>query len=162
MLWAELSPCRFYRGQDLKEGYGREYLPSALERKLSSGWPGAGLAVCVPEDETLARDPRSGLERKHQLREAIPQRSMKGVTGTARGKEGGKLSHLQNRWIHQPVRVIQERPRRRLFERHFPVSVFPDKVVLRPLAVALPELDGRGVAGNLFAACFECAGARWH
>jgi len=62
--------------QDLVNGYGAVYLPTALERK----YPNANREWCwqyVFSARSLSKDPRSGVIRRHHLGESGPQRAVR-------------------------------------------------------------------------------------
>jgi hypothetical protein len=50
--------------KDLSDGYGRVYLPNALERKYKNADSEWGWQYVFPS-KTLSDDPRSGKKRRH-------------------------------------------------------------------------------------------------
>jgi integron integrase len=79
-LAAHLERVRLLHEKDLAAGYGRVYLPDALDRKL----PGAAAAFCwqyVFPSAKLSKDPRSGAVRRHHAHETAVS---KAITGAVR------------------------------------------------------------------------------
>ena len=69
--------------QDLDNGYGAVYLPTALERK----YPNANrewIWQYVFPSSTLSKDPRSGVTRRHHLHESTVQRAVRNAAKLAR------------------------------------------------------------------------------
>ncbi len=67
---APVSACMLHQ-QDLVNGYGAVYLPTALERK----YPNANREWCWQyafPARSISRDPRSGVIRRHHLGESGP------------------------------------------------------------------------------------------
>jgi integron integrase len=62
--------------QDLKEGFGRVYLPFALSRKYPNADREWGWQYIFPAAKRSI-DPRSGIERRHHVLENVLQRSVK-------------------------------------------------------------------------------------
>ncbi|MEJ2637315.1 MAG: integron integrase [Calditrichia bacterium] len=58
---------------DRKDGYGRVYLPYALEKKYPNADREWGWQYVFPASQ-ISQDPRSGLKRRHHLHESIVQR----------------------------------------------------------------------------------------
>jgi integron integrase len=83
-----LARARQLHEQDLLNGYGRVYLPYALERKYPSASSEWGWQWVFPS-EKLSVDPRSGRVRRHHASEDMLQRALKravrraGVTKSA-------------------------------------------------------------------------------
>ena len=63
-------------GQDLAEGYGRVYLPHALDRKYPNADREWGWQYVFPSDKRSV-DPRSGVVRRHHVDERNLQRAIK-------------------------------------------------------------------------------------
>ena len=62
--------------QDIKEGFGRVYLPFALARKYSNADAEFGWQYVFPAARRSV-DPRSGIERRHHVAETVLQRAVK-------------------------------------------------------------------------------------
>jgi integron integrase len=75
-LQEHLSRVRLLHQNDLREGYGRVYLPFALERKYVNGSTEWRWQYVFPS-MTRSRDPRSGQERRHHVAPEILQRAVK-------------------------------------------------------------------------------------
>ncbi len=76
LLQRHLARVKLLHEDELAEGYGDVYLPYALARK----YPRAGTSwewqYVFPASKRSV-DPRSGLERRHHLSEAMLQRAVK-------------------------------------------------------------------------------------
>jgi integron integrase len=72
---AQLAVAHALHGRDLGEGFGRVYLPFALERKYASA-SGEWMWQYVFPADRLSRDPRSGTRRRHHLDPHYVQRAM--------------------------------------------------------------------------------------
>ena len=62
--------------EDLGRGYGKVYLPFALERKYPNANKEIGWQYLFPA-EKLSRDPRGGVIRRHHINESIVQKAVK-------------------------------------------------------------------------------------
>ena len=62
--------------RDLAEGYGRVYLPYALEKKYPNASAEWGWQYIFPATKR-SMDPRSGIERRHHLDESTVQKAVK-------------------------------------------------------------------------------------
>jgi integron integrase len=82
-LRAHLSEVRKTHDQDLAEGFGNVWLPSALARKYPSAPRAWGWQYVFPA-ERRSRDPRSGIERRHHLSDQSFQRAMRQAVRDAR------------------------------------------------------------------------------
>ena len=71
-----LARVRLLHQQDLAQGYGRVYLPNALERKYPNASAEWGWQYVFPA-VGLSMDPRSGVERRHHASDQSIQRSVK-------------------------------------------------------------------------------------
>lgn len=72
-------PYSFHlHNRDLAEGYGRVYLPFALDRKYSNADREWGWQYVFPAARR-AIDPRAGLERRHHASPDVLQRAIKGA-----------------------------------------------------------------------------------
>ena len=75
-LQEQLQRAHMLHQQDLANGYGAVYLPTALERK----YPNANREWCwqyVFPARSISKDPRSGVIRRHHLGESGPQRAVR-------------------------------------------------------------------------------------
>jgi integron integrase len=75
-LAAHLVQVRALHQQDLARGFGRVALPDALDRKYRNAASEWGWQWVFPAAH-LSIDPRSGIQRRHHLQEAIPQRTLR-------------------------------------------------------------------------------------
>jgi integron integrase len=77
-LQAHLKRVKTRHDQDLTEGYGRVYLPHALDRKYPNADREWGWQYVFPSDKRSV-DPRSGMVRRHHVDEKNLQRAIKDV-----------------------------------------------------------------------------------
>ena len=75
-LTAHLEQVRALHQQDLTRGFGRVALPDALDRKYRNAATEWGWQWVFPASH-LSIDPRSGIQRRHHLYEAVPQRALR-------------------------------------------------------------------------------------
>jgi integrase len=68
--------------QDLADGFGEVYLPSALARKYSGAATSLGWQYVFPSKKR-AKDPRSGKTRRHHVLESGLQKAVKAAVGKA-------------------------------------------------------------------------------
>ncbi|MCI0701583.1 MAG: integron integrase, partial [Planctomycetia bacterium] len=68
-LLAQLDAVRLQHQKDLRGGFGRVYLPLALERKLPNAATEFGWQYVFPSAK-LSVDPRSGVKRRHHAHES--------------------------------------------------------------------------------------------
>lgn len=68
--------------EDLKKGYGKVYLPFALERKYPNANKKIGWQYLFPADK-LSEDPRGNLIRRHHIGESAIQKAVKTAIGKA-------------------------------------------------------------------------------
>jgi integron integrase len=61
---------------DLKDGFGEVYMPNALGRKYPNGCREIGWQYVFPS-KTLSKDPRSGVTRRHHVKESGLQKAVK-------------------------------------------------------------------------------------
>jgi integron integrase len=71
-----LSRARRLHDGDLAAGFGRVFLPDALERKYPAAAQEWGWQWVFPADHR-SRDPRTHVERRHHLHETVVQRAVK-------------------------------------------------------------------------------------
>jgi integrase len=76
LLMEHLKQVRRTHEQDLRQGFGRVYLPEALARKYPSADREWGWQYVFPATD-LSLDPRSGVKRRHHLDESVIQRAVK-------------------------------------------------------------------------------------
>lgn len=81
-LRSQREATRKVHEQDLAEGYGEVYLPSALARKLPSAPTTFGWQYLFPASR-LASDPRSGKVRRHHIHESGLQKAIRKAALTA-------------------------------------------------------------------------------
>ena len=75
-LQIQLASARALHESDLREGFGRVYLPFALARKYPNADGEWGWQYVFPTRKR-SRDPRSGIIRRHHIDEKLIQRGMK-------------------------------------------------------------------------------------
>jgi integrase len=116
-LWRQLARAKFLHEEDTERGYGRVYLPYALERK----YPSAAADWCwqwvFPADR-LSSDPRSGQVRRHHVSEDKLQEAVRRAV---------KLSGLAKRvsWPHLPPQLRHAPAGGRLRHPHDPGTARP-------------------------------------
>ncbi len=77
-LKSHLEKVRVVHEKDLTEGFGKVYLPFALQRKYQSAASEWGWQYVFPASKRSI-DPRSGKERRHHIDEKSLQRAVKGA-----------------------------------------------------------------------------------
>jgi integron integrase len=82
-LRAQLAVARALHRRDLGEGYGRVYMPYALERKYASA-SGEWMWQYVFPADRLSNDPRSGIRRRHHVDPHSVQRAMHAAVRAAK------------------------------------------------------------------------------
>ncbi|MCP4715710.1 MAG: integron integrase, partial [Deltaproteobacteria bacterium] len=75
-LQTHLAAVRRLHDKDLQEGFGRVYLPYALERKYKNANRQWSWQYVFPASR-LSVDPRSGIERRHHFAEGALQKAVK-------------------------------------------------------------------------------------
>ena len=75
-LRSQLKKVKIIHGQDLENGYGRTYLPFALDKKYPNAGCEYGWQYVFPSNN-LSVDPRSGLKRRHHVSESMLQKAVK-------------------------------------------------------------------------------------
>ncbi|MGH8500637.1 MAG: tyrosine-type recombinase/integrase, partial [Methylococcales bacterium] len=81
-LQRHLESVRNLHEKDLADGFGRVYLPYALERKYPNGSKEWGWQYVFPAQKR-SLDPRSGIVRRHHFDESSIQRAVKIATRKA-------------------------------------------------------------------------------
>ena len=81
-LKRQLGRVRLLHEEDLREGYGRVYLPYALERKYPRTAAEFAWQWVFPAGR-LSVDPRSGVRRRHHVSEDVLQRAVRAAVGRA-------------------------------------------------------------------------------
>lgn len=81
-LQQHLKQVKMIHEGDLANGYGRIYLPFALERKYRNANREWGWQYVFPS-KSLSKDPRSGEVRRHHLNESGLRRAVKKAVGLA-------------------------------------------------------------------------------
>jgi integron integrase len=80
-LAAHLEHVRQRHQHDLAQGFGRVYVPDALQRKYPHASREWGWQWVFPASQ-ISLDPRSGEHRRHHLHESVLQRAVKGAART--------------------------------------------------------------------------------
>ena len=75
-LATHLAHIRVLHEHDLAQGFGRVYLPDALQRKYANADREWGWQWMFPATQ-ISVDPRSGVQRRHHLHESVLQRAVK-------------------------------------------------------------------------------------
>jgi integron integrase len=75
-LNAHLEKVKLLHKDDLSKGYGRVYLPNALERKYKSANREWGWQYVFPS-KSLSKDPRTGIIRRHHIHESTLHKAVK-------------------------------------------------------------------------------------
>ena len=82
-LESHLEGVRLLHQRDLREGYGRVYLPYALERKYRNAAAAWGWQYLFPSEQ-LSKDPRGGVLWRHHLGPEVIQRALRDALRHAR------------------------------------------------------------------------------
>ena len=75
-LKTHLEEVRKLHQRDIEQGFGRVYMPNALERKYPKANREWGWQYVFPAHH-ISVDPRSGQQRRHHLHESVLQRAVK-------------------------------------------------------------------------------------
>lgn len=81
-LKKHLEKVRILHEQELKEGFGKVYLPFALEKKYPNAEREFGWQYVFPASNRSI-DPRSGIERRHHIYETVLQKAVKAAVRAA-------------------------------------------------------------------------------
>jgi len=75
-LALQIKKVKLIHEQDLTDGFGEVYLPNAIDKKYKNAGRETGWQYVFPSVKRSV-DPRSGIERRHHISEAVLQKAIK-------------------------------------------------------------------------------------